>query len=106
MVEFMVLTAPVVYRTLVTVGKSGEQILYMKLKKDLDGSCNPNKCDICHDKRNVIIMDIPRAYLMIEINKEVHIILEEKMVELIVLTAIEIYHTFVTIGKVVIKYCT
>ena len=48
MVEFIVLMTPVVYRTLVTVGKSGNKILYMKLKKDLDGSCNPNKCDICH----------------------------------------------------------
>ena len=51
------------------------------------------------EKKNVVITDISGAYLTIEINEEMLMILGEKMLELIFITKLEIYRTFMTIGK-------
>ena len=51
------------------------------------------------ENRDVAVTDIPGAYLTTDIDEEVHIILEGKLAERMVLTAPEIYRTYVTTRK-------
>ena len=51
------------------------------------------------EDRDVAVTDIPGAYLTTDIDEEVHMILEGKLAEMMVLTAPEVYRTYVTTRK-------
>ena len=48
------------------------------------------------ENRDVAVTDITGAYLTTDIDEEVHIILEGKLAEMLVLTAPEVYRTYTT----------
>ena len=48
------------------------------------------------ENRDVAVTDITGAYLTTDIDEEVHMILEGKLAEMLVLTALEVYRTYIT----------
>ena len=54
------------------------------------------QCNRRQRKRDVAVTDIPGAYLTTDIDEEVHMILEGKLAEMMVLTAPEVYRTYIT----------
>ena len=54
------------------------------------------------EDRDVAVANIPGVYLTTDIDEEVHMILQGKLVKMTVLTAPEVYCTYVTTSKNVI----
>ena len=51
------------------------------------------------EERDVLVTDIPGAYLTTNMDEEVHVILEEKLAEMMVLIAPEVYRTYIITSK-------